>query len=381
MAYPAKARFLIAAEASADGKTTIHNVKQIQFDGSEEIYVFPIEKQLISLHELLLKRSAIVCARKALTSRNKYRNTFVTFDDELAADYLDVDGNPVFKGDMLEEISFDERSSSSGFVPLNPPPSIQTVGSTKSFTSVMKDAVLEKFAGKQRNPVTWIDNLETECNRLGLATLQYCEAMRLYLEGPAMDWYITTRTLLGGSASWERWRMSFLNAFSCRGWSEVCNAMNYRYSGGSLNEYMIKKLSLLIDMDPKMSDNMQICGIVVGLPSFARERLDRAEIKTVNELFAKVNIMDRSDSDYNKRYNNFKKGFKNRDSVMCDYCNKKGYPGRKHAESDCYYKKRAENNKLLNENKSQKPNEKKSVKMINNTEFEEFFEKDVNQKN
>lgn len=403
MSYPCKARFLIAAEASADGKTTVLNVKQIQFDGSTEVFVFPLEKQSLGLHTELLKSTIIGSARRSLTTRGKYRNPFVPMTDELAATYLDEANNPIFQNELLEEIVIDGTSYSSVGSNLSggSKASVVEIPTQRALSTIVKDAVLTKFSGRNRNPVTWINNFEIECQRLDVPQSRFCEVLRLYLEESAAEWYTTMRTLLGGSTVWETWRESFLNAYSCRGWTEVCNALNFRYTRkfGSLNTYMIKKLSLLVDMDPKMSENMLICCIVVGLPSDVREKLDRSEITKLNELFTKINAIDRPnffESNSRNNNDNNKQPVRNRGDSFCGYCEKKGFPGKKHAESDCFFKIRAENNKSGNtftrtnmdnnrpssgNNNNNKVNgDKRTVKMVNNTEFEELFS-EVNQKN
>ena len=105
MEPPVRARFMIAAEADADDKTTTHYVKQIQLDGQDEVYVFPIHLQKLTLHEKLLMSSTIKNARKSLTTRNTFRNPFVKMTPELCEEYLDADLNPCFRDEMLAEIA------------------------------------------------------------------------------------------------------------------------------------------------------------------------------------------------------------------------------------------------------------------------------------
>lgn len=105
--------------------------------------------------------------------------------------------------------------------------------------SVAKDVITEKFNGKNTNTETWIAVLETECARLNIPQSRKCEVIRLFLEGTAMDWYTTNRTLLGTS-TWSMWKQSFLDNFASRCWNDVYYAFNYRFVGGSITDYALK---------------------------------------------------------------------------------------------------------------------------------------------
>jgi hypothetical protein len=109
---PTKARFMITAEADDDGRTTGHYVKQMQLEGQDEIYVFPAHAQKLSGHDQLLQSATIKSARKALTTRGTYRNPFIKLTDDLAKTYLDDDGNPSYKGELLEEVKYPQSSIS-----------------------------------------------------------------------------------------------------------------------------------------------------------------------------------------------------------------------------------------------------------------------------
>jgi hypothetical protein len=394
---PTKARFMIAAEASNDGKTTILNVKQIRLEGQEETYAFPDEKQMLSTHTVLAATSTIRSARKVLTVRNTFRNPWVRLTPELSEIYLDADGNPSYQGELLEEIGFlpgKSHSSRASSVFNDQMPQVDHSGrdvsekqNKKPLSSVIKDAVLDKFNGSNRNPLTWLNGLELECERLEIPIDRNCEVLRLFLEGSAAEWYTTYRILLGTS-TWEHWRRSFLDAFSCRGWSEVCNAMYYRFLGGSLNEYVIKKLSLLVDMDPKISQNMKVCCIVAGLPPVVREKLDKGEIDTVEKLLAKVNLLDKplrgNENSRNFQSPNYRRfNTSRRIRTSCSYCEKKGFLGRLHAETDCWLKqadsmsqntrsKVTNTSKFSRSSNFQQPSER-NLRSVNASELEELI--------
>lgn len=149
---------------------------------------------------------------------------------------------------------------------------------------------------------------------------------------------------------------------------------------------------------------MKIFTIVAGLPSSVREKLDRCEIDSVNKLFSKINLLDRPQrqigSNNNTSYantkglqtkfnKNFCSGYQRR--TQCPYCEKKGYAGRFHPESE--YRTKAydlpRNGNMPNNNhpsyvnaaKADRIPQNKTVKLVNNTELEELFSDEQNQKN
>lgn len=404
---PPKARFLICAEADEHGKTTTHFVRQIQFEGQNEVYLIPPHLQKLASHEKLLQSATIKGAKKILTARGTYRNPFVTLTEELITAYLDEDGNPSYMGELLEEITPPEKSAASSLLPESSE-RIQNIAGTekqnnKPLTSIVKDAVIEKFSGTGRNPTAWLNTFETECARLTVPEHRQWEALRLFLEGVAVDWFNSTRILLGTNSNWESWRVSFANTFARRGWTEVCDAMYYRYTTGSLSDYVIKKLSMLLDIDPNMSEIMRVNCIVVGLPIYVRDQLDREEIDKVDKLMAKINLFDRPNrntSNSNSSGGNFRSGFrrnfKNRSKVTfpCPYCEKKGFAGRFHLESECRIKdedrQKNASNVVTYTNKNYSkftPNgnsgarERGNVKIVNNTELEQLINSEMDTKN
>jgi hypothetical protein len=417
MASTVRARFLFATEASADGKTTVCRLWQMQIEEQEEIYAFPTIYRDLNFHEELMKTTVAKNAKKVLTVRHAYRNPIIKLTDELRKIYLDEEGNPAFRGDLLEEINEPVKLPKSKPIIEREIDEVP-VAKQKTLSSVAKDAVIERFNGRNFNASTWLNTLESECRRLEIPEHRYCEIIRLFIEGPATDWYLANRTILG-TATWTIWRLSSLNAFSSKGWSDVCNALYFHFTSGSITDYALKKLSLLVDMDPKISENLKVCTIVAGLPVSVRERLDRDEIDSVNKLFSKLNLLDRppringpnnfTSNNNNNNNNNFRyKGssirFNNNSfnrggqqhRTPCTYCEKKGFPGRFHTESECRTKAYDNikngvppNNNNNNNNSITYANamkvgtafNTKPVKLVNTTELEELIASEANQKN
>ena len=250
-------------------------VKSMQIGDEDEIYIFPDYLQLIDHHEELMKTTAAKTAKKALTTRGKKRNPFITLSAELKKLYIDGDGNAVFNGEMLKEI-MDDIPQTYSHTPSDAASTDQSA-KPKSLSTLLKDAVIEKFGSKPTNAMAWLNIFETECKWLGILENRYWEVIRLDLENSAVDWYQTTRMTFK-NASWDRWRSSFLDAFAQKGWSNARSAISFRYILGSLSEYALRKENLLVNFNPIMDDDTKIALIVVNLPVSIQERLSLIHI-------------------------------------------------------------------------------------------------------
>ncbi len=238
-----KAKFYIMAEAGADSKTTVINVKTIQIVGSEEAYAFPPEYQALSTQTELSKNSIIAKATKSIKKRGQFRNLKITLDENLQKIYLDSEENVCYRELYLDEVS-----------KLTVSPSVPTTEKKKSLQSLTKDMIVEKFVGKNQNATVWLQTFVRECRRMDVLETQYAEVLRLFLDGQATDWYSVTFKLLGITEDWAKWSESFLDNFVQKGWSDIVFAYSYKYFKGSLSEYALKKLNLLIDADPSLSE-------------------------------------------------------------------------------------------------------------------------------
>ena len=329
-----KARFLFVTEASPiNAQNTVLRIKQIQINDDDTSYIFPPHLQDPVLHVELMETKPAAAAKKILVMRGKFRNPTVSLKDGLEKIYLDDEGNPTFKDELLEEA----LGIDSGPI-AQPNPSSTPI--KKSLSSIMKDAVLEKFTARNSNASLWISKFESECARLGVPFDRHWEAIRLFLEGEESNWHSSAHISLKTTA-WEPWRLSFLSAFAPKGWSEARYAHQFRFISGSLGEYARKKLSLLLNLDPQLPDKTQIWLIVVGLPIAVQERIQHDEIDSVSTLFTKINSLERAPRMYpsspasssSTLRSNAHASSKKFES--CGYCAKKGFPGRMHSEIEC----------------------------------------------
>ncbi len=367
-----------------NAKTNIHLIRSMQKENAEEIFLFPSVLQPLRRHSELAKFPAIIGACKTIKARGQYRKIMVTLSDSLATIYFDEDGNARFSDEYLEEVSSDPKPE----IPTNIESSKQ-----KPLQSITKDAIIQRFNGTTPNPKTWIGNLEQECLRLDIPVERNCEVLRLFIEGIALDWFNTAWTLHGVS-TWDNWKQSFLDHFATRGWSESSYAINFKYLRGSLSEYVIKKLNLLADCDPKLPEFSRILIVIAGIPYEWHSHLDRDKIKTTNDLIMKINQIDRLVSRASKIPNSVtprsdstsSRNNRNPNNKPCSYCESIGKPGRFHPESECKTKKyRPGSNPGKSSTPFPKTNESsstdKNFKFTNNTELENLFNSEINPKN
>lgn len=276
-----KARFHLVSEAGAYSRTTVVSVKTIQLVGQPEIFVFPRDKRTNTQHVVLFNNDIVKRVVASSKTRNKFRNVVITLTDELSAAYLDEEGNFMFNNEYFEEVSHQAEQ-----------PSTQQILSAaavteKTTTSIAKDIVLEKFNGENAKASTWVQLFTQECDRVGLKKDKYVETLKLFLEGSALNWFavIMKQCQL---TNWEEWNNSFIDTFSSQSWVAVAYAFNFKYLNGSLLEFALKKMSLILEVDEDLTVSSQINLIVITLPKFIQDKLDNKNLPRIEDLMAKL---------------------------------------------------------------------------------------------
>jgi len=320
----AKFRF---ESVAMDTKTTVVQVKTIQLVGETEIFQFPRERQTKTQHERLFNHSVVQRVTKSLKTRNKFRNVIITLSDELKKIYLDEEGNVVFDGYYLEEVGVDPPSSGV--------PTLQA--QEKSIHSIAKNMVIEKFNGGNRNAKTWLHLFIQECSRLDVREERCAEVLRLFLEDPAMDWYLNFLKTNSLDQPWEYWNNSFMDTFAEISWSEIAYVYTFKYLSGPLLNFTLKKRSLLIDADPDLAVNSQINLIVTALPPFIRSKLIKKDVKTVEDLMSRLRQLEPVTNKQNKGEDKIRAQINNK---PCSNCEKLGFKSRFHPEKLCRMKDR-----------------------------------------
>lgn len=335
----------------------------------DEIFEFPPNFQPIEKHKELVSLSSIKSALKSLRTRNQYRNIKVTLPKEIAKLYFDVEGNACFCEEYLPEMLDTVKQSSSNSTP---PVALENV-KKNSMRSITKDMIFEKFNGKNANSQTWLKLFILECDRLGIEVHQRVEVLRLFLEGTAAEWFVATWTLMA-YATWSEWSEVFLDNFGEKGWSEVISAFNFKYIGGSYSEYAIKKLNLLLQVDPELNEKSRVMFIIIGLPYNIREKLNRRIVDTQRKLMVELSRFEAPPKSSSvSRFQSYKTSSSSPGSTPiqsskykpCAHCAKISKRYMFHPEKRCWYNEKSEGNRRPSENRNNN-----GIKITNNTEIE-----------
>ncbi len=366
-----RVRFYLSCEAVTD-KTSTHLIKSVQIMEEDVIYMFPPAYQSVSQHTELCTLGPIKSALKCLKARNQFRNIKVTLPDDIHKLYFDSEGNACFKGEYLPEIGDTQK--------LPPPPTVSSDPKKCSLQSLTKDMVCTKFNGHNANAQTWLKLFVMECDRLGVLELERVPALRLFLDGIASEWFTATWTLQP-SSTWDEWSQVFLDNFGEKGWSEVISAFNFRYIGGSYTDYAIKKLNLLLQADPDLTEKSRVMFIVIGLPQQIRDKINRKTVDTQRKLMLELSRFESSPSSKSTQdCSQWKDSFGSSNSLRkrfppkhCSICLKAGRRKTLHSEDNCWFNEKSANYRKP-ENRSN--NNSRGIKIANNTELEHQLNKD-----
>ena len=242
----------------------------------------------------------------------------------------------------------------------------------------MKDAVISKFNEEKTNALIWLKTFEEECERLAVEEKEFPQALKLFLEGTAIEWYEMNLILLQDK-TWVNWRKEFLENFTSKGWSRSKYAINFKYYiGGNVNEYARKKLKLLAETNTTLPEEWRVLMVIAGLPDNITSKIKRNRVTSVNELIVELNQLEYSVSknaslkpkvNKTEGLNNqsARKKFQN-EFRPCSICEKAGKSGRYHPESEWRTAKTSRT--FLNTNFKVK-NLERNVNVTNNTEIED----------
>ena len=339
-----RAKFQFISESGTDSKSTIVKVKTIQLVNQEECYLFPKDKRTSDQHKQLFNTTVVKNVVKSLKTRNKFRNVVVTLTQDLQKIYLDEEGNVVFHDEYLEEDTPTQVNITK--------PDI----TERSSRSLAKDMVIGKFNGENFKATTWVSMFVQECARVGISQNKYAETLRAFLERSALDWF---NVFLKQNAStlnnWELWNNAFIETFSVQSWADIAYAYDYQYLGGSSFEYALKKRNLLLEVNENMTLSTQIDLIVIKLPKFLQDKLERKSIVTMENLMSKLKHFG------NLSITKKEKDTKPKQNDPCSICGKLGYKDRYHPEHRC----RLKDKKML-----KTYNDK--IKIVNNVDSEKL---------
>lgn len=334
-------------------KTTVVKVKRIRHFESTW-FGFPENLQPISCHKQLLELPIVKSSAMAIKgTRGHFRNILVLLSEDLAKVYMDDLGNFIFADFVLGEVN----------VPVVSNPSVsvaeqQFPEKPESVASILKHFIIEKFSPKNKNVEAWVDIFEKESARFKLSGSKQIEVFRSCLDQSLAEWFNLTQRKIGLDAGWTLWRADFVETFSDVSWNAIRYAYNFKYLSGSLTEYIIKKENMLCELDREIPPVIMLDLIVIGLPVYIQDSLNRMKVLSIKDLFKKLKKFE---TDQNKFKSNVKSGqFSNKSSVLnnskntknrkpCEICVKKGFPNRIHSEEVCWNRTDSKKiNKVIN---------------------------------
>ena len=267
-------------------------------------YLMPRELQPASGHSELFNLPVVRNAVKCLKKVGQFRNLRVTLGEPIIRKYMDEELNFVFEGNYLEEDSSLDSSaiaracyrevqteSQSGLSEVLGESQKKTRPSEDKLEAVERRFSIEKFNGKQKAS-DWLESFEAECTRHMITEdVVKVNCLKLFLSDRAIDWY-QANIIKVSQNEWTRWVTSFLKVFSEKGWSNVRYAYNFKYLNVSFVEYALKKERMILEVESGMTSTSRLNLIVIGLPIYIQEKLDREGINDTDELINKLGQYD-----------------------------------------------------------------------------------------
>lgn len=332
--------------------TAVRAIKKI---GDVSFYTFPNELVPDSRHPELMQHPIVARINKGLTKVGQMRCFQITMTPDLVKIYMDTEFNFVFKDVYLEEEVGDSPPSVKSPLESSHLETLVKILSKpeESASRIKKNFVLEDFKGKSQNAVEWWRKFEKECESNKISDLKkQIQLLKLSVKETALDWFNSASLRLSEEHNLGMWKAEFLATFTDNSWSADRSAYSYRYLGGSLLEYALRKERMLLELQPDMQEKTRISLIVVGLPLQIQNKIKKKETGTIIQLFNNVREHESSAA---KFYNTNKdkinptspqpeKKENPKNYKPCSICTSIGRPNRFHPENLCRSKKRPEIN-------------------------------------
>ncbi|CAG4981234.1 unnamed protein product [Colias eurytheme] len=362
-----KLKFEFTVKQSEDPKTNVICITSIM-DADNHTFLIPEQFQPVRLHDVVIKTQHFQKLKATLQRRHEKRHVWIALTPELHDAYMDEDGNMQFKGYFLEE-----KAQQQVFT--NEPSTEVLTRILENFSELKKDSkqfnlksisekfVIEKFTKRTSSVTQWMDIFEAECTRIGIdEDIQKIQVFRLFLDDSCQDWYNSMLIKYTISSKWYIWKKNFCETYATKGWTPIRYAFLFKYRQGSLLEYALKKERLLLEINKLIDKPTLIDLIVIGLPNFIADKIDRNQLKETEDLFNSIRglehlinkkILDKKGVDPKKiKEENLK-------DRPCRICEKEKKATRYHSESVCWYK-----------NKDGDRSKKELIRSVNNSELE-----------
>lgn len=290
-----KLKFEFVVKPGEDQKTNVICITSIM-DADKNLFLIPEKLQPIKLHTELIKTETFQKVKATLQRRHEERRVWISLTPELRDTYADQDGNMQFKGYLLEEkasetqqVLTNEMSTESLTKILES--LVESKKESKQFNlkKLSEKFVIEKFSKKTSSVTQWMDIFEAECDRIGIKDdIDKIQVFRLFLEDSCQDWYNSMLIKYTINSEWSNWKKKFCETYVDKGWSPIRYAFLYKYRQGTLLEYALKKERLLLEVNRLLDKHTLIDLIVIGLPNFIADQIDRNTLKDTEELFGSI---------------------------------------------------------------------------------------------
>lgn len=383
MDTPVAFRFYVTVEEGTDKKTNVHKIKWIQPVDSKQIYELPAELQSPTAHKEIYTLPKLKSILSSMKTRGSYRIFTLSLPPDVASIYMDEEGDVKYKDFYLQPKEAKREDTTTANKESKEQLTTQSrtdiPNTKKNLNKIREDFVLENFDGKNFPIVNWLHMFEKECDRCQI-TLDENKILilRLFLEGTAKDWYASRVMSLGLDESFNRWRKCMLESFRETGWRKHREAYTFRYIGGSLVDYAMRKENLLVHLRKDFPIDILIDLIITDLPVYVQDRIDRTEVTSIEDMLRELRKLEglvQRKKTYN--YSNIsndetsnQRGARTNEKKPCPYCELKGFPGRFHPETICRQKQR------------DAYKDQKNIKTVNNIAIQEHLNETlVDQKN
>ncbi|KAK2578585.1 hypothetical protein KPH14_000919 [Odynerus spinipes] len=303
----AQFRFYAIMEEASDKKTSVYKLKWIQPVGSEQYYEFPAEQQNISNHPKIHAISKVKTVLAAMKTRGAYRTFTLTLPPETAALYCDADGDIVYKDIYLQatktpqyDIKSTKKEKEENIATLLKQIALATkreedpeATPRKNLRKVREDFILDSFDGKNFPAKRWLQTFGKECERCKVETDEdKILILRLFLDGTAKDWFSSKVITIG--LDFDTWEKAFLDSFRETGWHKDREAYSFRYIGGSLIDYALRKENLLVNVRENFPTDILISLIVTDLPITIQDKIEKTKITSMEELLTELRKLESS---------------------------------------------------------------------------------------
>ena len=365
-----KLKFEFTVKQSDDPKTNVLCITSIM-DADKNIFLIPEHLQAVKLHDAVIKTQPFQKVKATLQRRHEKRQVWISVTPELHDSYMDEDGNMQFKGYLLEDITSQTQQ-----VFTNEPSTEALTRILDNFAASKKESnqfnigklsekfVLEKFTRGTSSVTQWMVVFEAECTRIGIdEDIQKIQVFRLFLDDSCQDWYNSMLIKHTIDSEWCIWKRKFCETYVDKSWTRIRYAFLFKYRQGSLLEYALKKERLLLEINKSIDNPTLINLIVIGLPNFIADQIDRNKLKETEDLFNSIRgseylinkkIVEKRGVDSDTKIKE-----KNLMDRPCRICEKEKKGARFHSESVCWFK-----------NKGSDHQKREHIRSVNNSELE-----------